>query len=526
MTTQILTSDSSLDEGHEKLPALPNGQLDADATIPSTHDRPSFSEIQSETASINDKLRNSWEESMKGFGSTGTPKKKAAVLMISWHESIDDMDTSEEVEKLGSVFEKQFRYTVIKKELTRERPSHQINTYLSSFVMDYDDDSTLLIVYYAGHGMGNKPGELHLTGCTGNGDPTDYLLTRDSIPWHDTEFLLKNVTADVLLIFDCCYAGNLTPTIQGRGQIWPTRGFEYLAACPYNECTHPPGRKSFTTALIWALDSLLKARGTFTTHELQQKIMKEAPNFPRKQIVEIQERGQPCDQRLVLAPLPEPNSSENGSGVSDGRVPPQNFIDLRVWYSIAPNEAEIRTLASIMRRIIIDRKITASNIAWVHFGNHMDPVRKVLDKWQSLLSPGLGQRLRSTPTNLNHEIRLGDQGDLQPPHTPPPSDSGRSSMEDGHTKLPQPVEGYSCVYSSALGQDENVGEFHKSVSEISVDILEEGELRTPEDMLTTDHCVKSLTTWMCNPISLVACTALYICVDRLVLRPSLSYRPA
>lgn len=87
---------------------------------------------------------------MKGLGSTGIPKKKAAVLMVSWDKSIDDMDTSLEVEQLGSLFEEKFQYTVIKERLTNERPGHQINMHLSSFVQEYDDDSTLLIVYYAG----------------------------------------------------------------------------------------------------------------------------------------------------------------------------------------------------------------------------------------------------------------------------------------------------------------------------------------------------------------------------------------
>ena len=87
---------------------------------------------------------------MKGLGSTGVPKKKAAVLMVSWDESIDDMDTSPEVEALGRLFEEKFQYTVIKRKLTKTRPANQINKYLSSFVAKYDDESTLLIVYYAG----------------------------------------------------------------------------------------------------------------------------------------------------------------------------------------------------------------------------------------------------------------------------------------------------------------------------------------------------------------------------------------
>lgn len=332
------------------------------------------------------------------------------------------------------------------------------------------------------------------------------------------------------MIFDCCFAGNLAPTIQGRGRIWPTRSFEYLAACPYNKLTHPPGRKSFTAALIWALESLLETRGRFTTHELQQKIMKEAPNFPRDQIVEVQERGQPCDQRLVLAPLTEPNSFEHGSGELN-KPPLRNFIDLRVWYPIAPNEEEIEDFASIMRRVIVERKVTASNIAWVRF-DHVDPVRKAIDKWQTLLSPSSRRKLKSASTNLTLDMSplLVVNSHLQPPQTPPPSESGRHNM--GYPPMQETQSEQGCAFDipGVLEQDENEMELHENMSRISLDKLDKFEddrrRRMPADILNEEHWINTFTAWMCQPTSLVTFAAVYICVDHLVLRRSLSYRPA
>jgi predicted protein tyrosine phosphatase len=59
-------------------------------------------------------------------------------------------------------------YETIRKVLTndpRRSAQAQVNRYLADFVDDYDDTSTLLIIYYAGHGRpGSDPGVLRLTG--------------------------------------------------------------------------------------------------------------------------------------------------------------------------------------------------------------------------------------------------------------------------------------------------------------------------------------------------------------------------
>jgi len=331
-----------------------------------------------------------------------------------------------------------------------------------------------------------------------------------------------------LLIFDCCFAGNLAPAIQGRGRMWPTRSFEYLAACPYNKLTHPPGRKSFTTALIWALETLLENRGRFTTHELQQKIMKEAPHFPRDQVVEVQERGQPCDQRLVLAPLNDPSDSEDGSAASDRHIPLRNFIDLRVWYPTAPNEEDVGDFASILRRVIVDGKISANNIAWVRF-DHVDPVvRKAVSKWQTLLSPDSIRKLKSTSANLRTAIPpiLGVNSHLQPPHTPSPSDSSSRSNQGSQIQESQSEEGYLSMFPGSLERPENIMEVPKRLSDNSTETSEnDRDIGRSANTLRINDWIKSLTAWVWQPASLVTFAAVYICVDHLVLRRS-RYRPA
>jgi hypothetical protein len=98
------------------------------------------------------------------------------------------------------------------------------------------------------------------------------------VSWTQAEWALKTAKADLLGLFDCCQAGELNRT---RG----SHLFEYLGANSEGmQFTEPPGEKSFTTALIWALEQLWNSDGNpFTTAILQQKI-KDFPQFPKHQI--------------------------------------------------------------------------------------------------------------------------------------------------------------------------------------------------------------------------------------------------
>jgi hypothetical protein len=124
------------------------------------------SDEKANAASEDANLKTVWDDTMKDFGVTGKPHRDTAVLMISWVEQFDDLHTGAEVNELESVFTELFHYTVRKQQLSElgDKPSLQISKYLLEFVCEFDSDSTMLIVYYAGHGIPGKPGELHLAG--------------------------------------------------------------------------------------------------------------------------------------------------------------------------------------------------------------------------------------------------------------------------------------------------------------------------------------------------------------------------
>ena len=187
MTTQITPQTSSADPTPDAVPSGSGYPPKAPSIISSTStpqdhepflnpdedgakrrddDPTTSSKGKAKAATEETNLRNKWDTVMRDFGEDGKPHQKAAVLMISWAEELDDLHTAEEVDELEAVFIQLFNYTVIKAQLTGEkRPAVQVNQHLSNFVAEYDSDSTLLIVYYAGHGIpGDNPGELHLAG--------------------------------------------------------------------------------------------------------------------------------------------------------------------------------------------------------------------------------------------------------------------------------------------------------------------------------------------------------------------------
>jgi len=168
-----------------------------------------------------------------------------------------------------------------------------------------------------------------------------------------------------LLIFDCCYAGNLLPC--DVNPHYPTRSFECIAACGRDKETTRPGKKSFSTALIWSLKALVKDRKSFTAQDLQIMIMK-APDFPEKQFVPLLQHDEPRDQRLVLAPLSADSNSispEFATPTSTSNKLPQNYMDLRLWYDDPLDEKEVKKLSSLFRKLIEEGSISTRRIGWL-----------------------------------------------------------------------------------------------------------------------------------------------------------------
>lgn len=107
----------------------------------------------------NARLKLVFDKELKDLSGTGRPHRECAVLMISWDDELDDLGTSKEINELGEIFKDLFNFKVEKKPILKDHrrsPQVQVQKILGDFVYDYDSPVTLLIVYYAGHGI---PGE-------------------------------------------------------------------------------------------------------------------------------------------------------------------------------------------------------------------------------------------------------------------------------------------------------------------------------------------------------------------------------
>ncbi|KAK5747235.1 hypothetical protein LTR17_000370 [Elasticomyces elasticus] len=227
-----------------------------------------------------------WDERMR-FPSPRIRHDKTAVLLLSWDPQLDDLGVEPEVHELRAVFEDLYGFSVREETLNLEKKAqHQALRILSNFVEDEDAERRLLIIYYAGHGHhddSSKPGDLSMYGRRAPPSTLEHAQLEHekdpSIVWSKVCQPIENTDADVLLIFDCCQAGQLSRHFDRDLQS----PYEFLGACSENSRTPRPGPTSFTTALTWALKQLATKDGPFSTKELRNKLC-EYEAFPKKQI--------------------------------------------------------------------------------------------------------------------------------------------------------------------------------------------------------------------------------------------------
>lgn len=80
------------------------------------------------------------------------PYKIVNVLLICWEDTTQH-EFENQLDTLASEFKK-FNFCVRKYKIASKRPQQKLNRELLSF-LDNDQDDTLLIIYYGGHGLNN-----------------------------------------------------------------------------------------------------------------------------------------------------------------------------------------------------------------------------------------------------------------------------------------------------------------------------------------------------------------------------------
>jgi hypothetical protein len=186
------------------------------------------------------------------------------------------------------------------------------------------------------------------------------------VAWTKAEVIIDAAKqADFLLIFDCCFAGRLAGP-SSRKAI-SKRNFDFLGASGANEITRTPGERSFTHALIKALESLAHDTDGFTTTELYLKVL-ECPTFPKQEQTPCYTSRTNCLERLLLAPLDVPDSM-SASTASISRDNSQSSairycLTLDFLLTNLPTEDDMTTICDSLKSLVTKRGLPAQKFIW------------------------------------------------------------------------------------------------------------------------------------------------------------------
>ncbi|KAL9617994.1 MAG: hypothetical protein Q9160_007242 [Pyrenula sp. 1 TL-2023] len=348
------------------------------------------------------------------------------------------LTTYEALDELQGVFEKDYHFEVKRRKIRatdRPRPDNQLRKALGDFICEFDDGSSVLyIIYYAGHGWaGEEEGHLNLAGSTSQAAQEEQHLNK--VVWNTAEGCIRNVEADILLVFDCCDAGALKA---GRGH----HTFEFLGACQEREIAPLPGINSFTSAMICALRKLAKHSRGFYTTELQDKIIKHE-DFPRDRHPVLVHRFQSQGPHIWIEPMKasqgsviESKGQVDLARTSDSAV---DWIDLRLSFDRVQSQKEVEVLAKVLKEHDRSLGLSEVNVLQRSPDYHLRTKFGTLwfQKWrQRHPLPFLPQRLLEDPA---------PQTPLTAPSivTETSSDSGskRASQADQGLQYPSPPSG-------------------------------------------------------------------------------------
>ncbi|ATZ46745.1 hypothetical protein BCIN_02g01150 [Botrytis cinerea B05.10] len=392
-------------------------------------------DYQDKEASNDSKFKAIFDEHMSAKNAS-VAYREVHVLLLSWDRKDDDLHVEQEVADLESVFRDTFKYKTTQKILQqnpRKHPQAQINLYLAEFVHNYDDPNTLLIVYYAGHGKLSDDGDgLALTPSTTQPDEENEL---NEIVWSSAEHNIQNTKSDFLVIFDCCNAGAMDRSV--RGGDFTRRAFEYMAATSQNSTTRKPGPKSFTAALIWALEELVRSKPgkRFSTQELTRKIF-QAPNFPKTQAPRLMEPGPKGSLRkIVLVPLDQQVKFGDRGEHSSGQIDDiKETLNLRFVFNRKITNKIVRELAKDLTNLISGGDFVASTVLW----DGINTSNSTKKRFRDVVSHVIGQNHQKNRSKSSILDMDGVQFSPTTPTTPTIGQELSASSEDSTNDEPNP----------------------------------------------------------------------------------------
>ena len=133
-----------------------------------------------------------------------------------------------------------------------------------------------------------------------------------------------------------------------------------------------PGQNSFTSALIFALETLVEEQGRFTTVELLRKIKNDAPSFPKDQnpVLSSRKKNGSSSGRIMLHPLEKAQRiQENGSALSSGEdteldIFKRQTMTLHFDFCDKPSHAKVKALGQHLNHVFETDNLGVNRVRW------------------------------------------------------------------------------------------------------------------------------------------------------------------
>jgi hypothetical protein len=418
-------------------------------------------------------------------GILGSPNgyREVQVLIIRWDESIDQFkghtkevrkrklsypdrlivvsDNLLQIERLEKIFTKDFGYNCRVARLKNHRdPQVGLNMAILKHIEDHDNENTLLIVYYTGHGaqvVENSDRRLELSAYAYqiHGGPSKLTEIRTesfsanngyapTAFWDEAEKpLRRNTSSDTLVLLDCCYAS--TAGLKGRNEEFRT--YQLLAASATEGYTTGPGEKSFTTALCDSLEELLEeSKGeSFPVIKLSERI-----STKRTQHSAVMwDRLGRYERSVGLGRLVR-NAERESSFQRE--IPEKASLLLRL--SLGTNElsdAEIDRLARQLPKACRQAKIHVRRMEWVKM-KHRNP-KEVFRKAVKATMRMNSNRRQSTPGKVQRRRSSQEHKKRTHSETSAVPEPKRIAREGSSTSVETGVSG--CVVSPVSLEEED-----------------------------------------------------------------------
>ncbi|KAL6715140.1 hypothetical protein ACLMJK_007403 [Lecanora helva] len=155
------------------------------------------------------------------------------VLLLSWQD--DSKACTKETLDLECVFRQSYGYNTELWVIPNEHSFNALRRKFNDLLNEFDQEESLLIVYYSGHGFIDKDSR-----CVWSRGRNDQSV---SLPWSALETATEHADCDVLMLLSCCAATVCTNT-SGNGIT------EAVTARSCEGVTSDTGEPSFTQYLI------------------------------------------------------------------------------------------------------------------------------------------------------------------------------------------------------------------------------------------------------------------------------------